>query len=417
MLEFSIFPWYHVGAMSPGRADLRKYGVTIGCTACADVAVHGKTTKPHTDECRTRIGEHVDYDPGGQERVQAHQRKREVESEPDGAQAATAAERVGGLGGPTPLKQQDIATPAAVPAEPTSVKRGAAAVAPDGGNARLRHKSEVPRGVKHGMGDTPPGQRPKGGKKSESTQPLPELQEEVEGQPRQSLFWRANPSQLSMEVRARVQTSPCLPSTAVSMTVEDTAWSLQCCSPTFHRGAVGSPCFDLLLLSQSFYTSRPRLEPQRDLRKNRLLHHSDSHNVLGRTLCNGTHETKNTHNSVIRSTPLLPLCSHGHNGRQHGLPNLQGCSTGAVRTTVSQVWKRKPLLSALLTSAMGPLFFATPQVLETQWKILPARPAFTDSTEARHMARVGLHDKTNSPPKFDVLSSSTPQGLEPLAPR
>ena len=29
------------------RADLRKYGVAIGCSACSDIAVHAKTTKPH----------------------------------------------------------------------------------------------------------------------------------------------------------------------------------------------------------------------------------------------------------------------------------------------------------------------------------------------------------------------------------
>ena len=27
------------------RADLRKYGVTIGCSACSDMAVHGKDIK------------------------------------------------------------------------------------------------------------------------------------------------------------------------------------------------------------------------------------------------------------------------------------------------------------------------------------------------------------------------------------
>ena len=31
------------------RADLRKYGVAIGCAACSDLSVHGKTTKLHTE--------------------------------------------------------------------------------------------------------------------------------------------------------------------------------------------------------------------------------------------------------------------------------------------------------------------------------------------------------------------------------
>ena len=41
------------------RADLRKYGVTIGCSACSDKAVHGRTSKLHTEDCRNWIGEQV----------------------------------------------------------------------------------------------------------------------------------------------------------------------------------------------------------------------------------------------------------------------------------------------------------------------------------------------------------------------
>ena len=49
------------------RADLGKHGVTIGCAACSLTLLfmHGKTTKPHTDECRARIGEQVEHDFGG----------------------------------------------------------------------------------------------------------------------------------------------------------------------------------------------------------------------------------------------------------------------------------------------------------------------------------------------------------------
>ena len=36
------------------REDLRKYGVTAGCSECSDIAVHGKTSKPHTEECRKK---------------------------------------------------------------------------------------------------------------------------------------------------------------------------------------------------------------------------------------------------------------------------------------------------------------------------------------------------------------------------
>ena len=61
------------------RAGLRKCGVTIVCAACSDIAVHEKTSKPHTEECRTRIGELVEHDPDGHERLHVHKRRRDVE--------------------------------------------------------------------------------------------------------------------------------------------------------------------------------------------------------------------------------------------------------------------------------------------------------------------------------------------------
>ena len=63
------------------REDLRKYGVTIGCSACYEIAVHGKTSKPHTEEYRTRIGQQMEHDPEGHERLQVHKRRRDVELE------------------------------------------------------------------------------------------------------------------------------------------------------------------------------------------------------------------------------------------------------------------------------------------------------------------------------------------------
>ena len=36
------------------RADLRKFGVAIGCSACSVIAVHGKTSKPHTEVHKRR---------------------------------------------------------------------------------------------------------------------------------------------------------------------------------------------------------------------------------------------------------------------------------------------------------------------------------------------------------------------------
>ena len=74
------------------RTDLKKYGITIGCTACSDIAVHGKSVKPHSDECRARIGAHLETDPVGQERLQAHKRRRDEVPEEAVAQGARGAE-------------------------------------------------------------------------------------------------------------------------------------------------------------------------------------------------------------------------------------------------------------------------------------------------------------------------------------
>ena len=45
--------------------------MTIGCAAVSDTAVHGKTSNFHTEECRNRIGEHMD--PEGRERFASSQ--------------------------------------------------------------------------------------------------------------------------------------------------------------------------------------------------------------------------------------------------------------------------------------------------------------------------------------------------------
>ena len=55
--------------------------MTIVCSACSDIVVHGKTSTLHTEECRNRIGEQMKHDPEGHERLHAHQRRRDVEFE------------------------------------------------------------------------------------------------------------------------------------------------------------------------------------------------------------------------------------------------------------------------------------------------------------------------------------------------
>ena len=77
------------------RADSRKCGVTIGCAANSDIAVHGKTAKPHTEECRTTIGEQMEHDPQGHERLQVRKRRQYVELEVEVDWALVAREKEG----------------------------------------------------------------------------------------------------------------------------------------------------------------------------------------------------------------------------------------------------------------------------------------------------------------------------------
>ena len=100
------------------RADLRKYGVTIGCAACSDIAVHGKTAKPHTDECRAMIGVQVEHDPEGYAELHVEEARAPVVR-------ANACH-------PTLLKQQHVGMPVEA-----SVKRGADAAADDEERSRL----------------------------------------------------------------------------------------------------------------------------------------------------------------------------------------------------------------------------------------------------------------------------------------
>ena len=59
------------------------------------MAVHGKTSKPHTEEYRNRIGEQMKHDPEGHERLQAHKRRRHVEPEVEANRATVARESEG----------------------------------------------------------------------------------------------------------------------------------------------------------------------------------------------------------------------------------------------------------------------------------------------------------------------------------
>ena len=158
------------------RADLRKYGVTIGCLACSDIAVHGRTSKLHTEDCRNWIGEQVQHDPEGRERLQVHKRRRDVEPEIGANRAKVARENDGN---PALQERQDVEMPAEAPVESACVKRGSDAVADNEARARLRLRAEGKRGQKHDMQDVPEPQvqtrarlEPRRSQKRESTQPF-----------------------------------------------------------------------------------------------------------------------------------------------------------------------------------------------------------------------------------------------------
>ena len=125
----------------------------------------------------------MEHDPEGCKRLHAHKRRRDVELEIEEKGASVARETEGGL---ALQERQDVEMPVEAIAESASVKRGSDAVADNEERARLRFRAEGKRGQKHDMQDVLEPQaktrarlEPRRGQKRESTQPLPELEEEV----------------------------------------------------------------------------------------------------------------------------------------------------------------------------------------------------------------------------------------------
>ena len=156
--------------------------MTIGCSACSDTAVDGKTSTPHTAECRNRIGEQMEHDPEGHERLRLHKRRRDVEPEIEANRAPVVR---GNEGDPAPQERQDVEMPLEAPVESASVKRGQNAVGGTEERARLRLRAEGKRGQKHDIQDVLEPQaktkvrlEPRG-QKRDSMQLLPDLEDEV----------------------------------------------------------------------------------------------------------------------------------------------------------------------------------------------------------------------------------------------
>ena len=77
------------------RADLRRYGVTVGCCACADIAAHGNPRRPRTDECRSRVEDFLQNDEAGKERLRVHRRRHSEVPEAPENDADVEAEAAG----------------------------------------------------------------------------------------------------------------------------------------------------------------------------------------------------------------------------------------------------------------------------------------------------------------------------------
>ena len=139
--------------------------------------------KYHPEQFRTRIGEQIEHDPEGDERLQVHKRRRDAELEVEANRAPVARENEGY---PAPQERQDVEMPVEVSGASASVKLGSDVVADDEERARLRLGAEGKRGQKHDMQDvlelqakTKARLEPRRCQKRESTQPLPDLEEEV----------------------------------------------------------------------------------------------------------------------------------------------------------------------------------------------------------------------------------------------
>ena len=101
----------------------------LRCPRNGDTAVHGKTSTPHTEECRNRIGEQMEHDPEVHESLQFHKHRRDVELEIEANQALVARENEG------PQERQDVemAVSVAILAQATDLPRQwLCVVSPDG---------------------------------------------------------------------------------------------------------------------------------------------------------------------------------------------------------------------------------------------------------------------------------------------
>ena len=114
------------------------------------MTAHGKTALTHTDECRTRTDEQMQYDPESQKRLQVHSRRRDAESETEGTR--TLIVRDDEIH-PVILKQQDVEISVESSYESASVIRWADTYFDNEERTRLRLRTEDKRYQTHDIQD------------------------------------------------------------------------------------------------------------------------------------------------------------------------------------------------------------------------------------------------------------------------
>ena len=134
------------------RADLRKYGVTVGCSACSVIPIHGKTSKPHTEEKSVERGLASKWST-------IPKVKKDCKLTNAGEMWNLRLRWTGHRsqekmrGDPAPLGRHDVEILVEAPVGSASAKRGSDAVADSQERARLRLRAEGKRGQKHDTQD------------------------------------------------------------------------------------------------------------------------------------------------------------------------------------------------------------------------------------------------------------------------
>ena len=129
------------------KQDVRKYGSTEGCPGCTCVLLDGPTTLSHTEACRARMVELMQQDDQGQERLEAHgRRKRERQEAPQQPELEQDVAAEAAAGAPPEVeRQEELQEVPEDPEERRAMKRASADPEP---KPAAKPKPEAPKGAK-----------------------------------------------------------------------------------------------------------------------------------------------------------------------------------------------------------------------------------------------------------------------------